>query len=197
MTARSILSTSIIAALFASSSAFASSGKMYAGAGFGFTDYDIDTNAIDTAILAGSATTSTTTGDDSDTGVKVFAGYMFTPNYGVEVSYNHLGKAKVTTNGTSSTDFKGSTLGVDLIGVQPLTNSISGFGKIGLHYADFDGTHSVGTANVSYDSGIALHYGLGADFAISRDFSIRAEWEYFDIDDLETSLFSASGVLGF
>ncbi len=61
----------------ASSSAFA---QGYVGGSIGQSDADLD--------RAG-----TISCDNKDTGFKVFGGYMFHPNFGIELAYADLGKA--------------------------------------------------------------------------------------------------------
>ena len=76
-----------------------------------------------------------------------------------------------------------------IVGIAPLNNKFSLFGKAGLFIWDsdikFTNVPLLGTGSVS-DSGTDLTYGFGAKFDLQKTVSLRAEFEHFedDIGDL-------------
>lgn len=91
------------------------------------------------------------------TGVKVFAGYRFHPNFAAEVAYNHL-----------ASDIKGAS--ADVLGILPVGYNVDLFGKVGVADLKADG----------YGSKTGANYGVGAAYHFSPNWSARAEAERFD-----------------
>ncbi|MEX0958557.1 MAG: outer membrane beta-barrel protein [Burkholderiales bacterium] len=129
--------------------------------------------------------------DDKDTGFKLFGGYLFNPNLGVEVGYVDLGE--VTASGTFlGTPFTATIettgLTAHAVGILPLNEQFSLLGKLGLIRWDMDANVSVGgvSGNVSED-GIDFALALGAQYNISRSIGVRAEWDFYkDLGNSET-----------
>ncbi len=127
--------------------------------------------------------TGTLTCDKEDVGVKVFGGYMFTPNLGVELSYADLGKA------AASADFFGSVVNIDIKGsafaaygvaAWPFNDSVRVFGKAGL--ASFKTKVEGGTGGVlASDSKTTTDFawGLGGEYQFAKQFSVRLEWDRY------------------
>lgn len=123
-----------------------------------------------------------TTCDKSDTAFKLFGGYMFTPNFGVEGAYYNQGKARIAGTdpeaGSLSIDYKGDGLGLYLIGVAPI-DKFSVFAKVGLVSAKIKGeaTSSVlGTASES-ERHTNVGWGVGAGYEFSKNLGARLEYE--------------------
>ena len=117
--------------------------------------------------------------DDKDTGVKLFGGYQFNPNGAIEIGYVDLGKVKGT-----GTEFKTSGFDVDFVGTLPLNDQFAVLARAGLFFwkVDLSGTSS-GSAN-----GSDLAYGLGVKYEVSRNVSVRFEWQQFkDLGDKNTT----------
>lgn len=169
----------------------------YAGLGFGQSSVDIE---VDTSLssLAG----VTTTVEDSDTSFKLFAGYNFNDNFGVEVAYQNLGEMSVRYE--DSVDFildtwEASALSVAGIGYLPINESASVFGKFGLARWDLDAaeTSSIpGVAGGVSESGIDPLFGLGFQYTVGN-VALRAEYErYMSLGDAQTTGESDVDVIG-
>lgn len=122
-------------------------------------------------------------GDSSDTSYKAFGGYQFSPNWGAEVGYNHLGKdfAMTVPGGVATgklTNWYGAA-----VGTLPLGSGFSLLGKLGLarNEADFSGAGK--------DTRTGLMMGVGAEYAITPALSARLEYEDY-------GKFSDSGFAG-
>lgn len=133
--------------------------------------------------------------DEDDTGYKLFAGFNFglVPflDLAVEGGYVNLGEPDGTVDGEQ---VKVEVDGFDAFGLVGVSFGPVGlFGKAGLIAAD---TSTKGVAGAD-DSSTDPAYGVGLRLALGS-FAVRAEYEYFDIDDLDgADLLSASLVYTF
>jgi OOP family OmpA-OmpF porin len=124
--------------------------------------------------------------DTSDTGLKVYGGYQFTPNWAVEVQYASLGKYSYT-EGTASGHIKTDGFSVAAVGSYPVTADIKVFGKLGMAAQKFKlsakdtTTGDSGWAKASETTPLI---GAGVDYALSKQLSLRAEYEYFGVPTL-------------
>lgn len=129
--------------------------------------------------------------DDKDTGFKVFGGYMFNPNFGVEFGYVNLGEVAASgtflgTPFTAAIETTGFT--AHAVGALPLNEQFSLLGKLGLIRWDADAGVSAGgvSGSVSED-GTDFALALGAQYNISRSVGVRAEWDFYkDLGNNET-----------
>lgn len=113
--------------------------------------------------------------DSSSNGGKLYGGYGFTPNFGVEAGYADLGKAQ-----SAAGDVRGHGIFVDAVGTVPLSEGLSALGRVGL----FNGKakSSFGTS----DSGTNYKVGLGLQYDFNKQTGIRGEWERYRFDALGT-----------
>lgn len=155
-------------------------GQFYLGGSFGKSDFD-DGNAIPDLITSGTV-------DGKDSGFKIFGGYQFNQNFGVELAYVDLGKAKysgtfgalpVTGGSVDTTGFNFSA-----VGTLPLNPSFELFGKVGLFAWEAQARDTTGGVPFSgKDDGADLSFGIGASYNINKNLSVRAEWEQFKAVD--------------
>lgn len=159
---------------------FASAQQFYLGASVGSSDAD-DANAIPALITSGTV-------DGSDSGTKIFGGYQFTQNFAVELAYVDLGKLGYSgmfgplavTNGSVKT----SGFAVSAVGMLPLNQSFSLFGKAGIYSWEAKARDITGGAPfAATEDGSDLFVGLGAAYDVTRNFSVRAEWELYEAVD--------------
>ncbi|WP_455221317.1 outer membrane beta-barrel protein [Kaarinaea lacus] len=155
-----LVSTAFIASSFVTAAAHADNG-FYLGGSVG--------NA--------SLSTTPSSGIDvnsDDTGYKVFGGFKFTI-VSVEASYVDFGKVENLNQSVSLT-------GYDLFGLLNLgIGPIDLFGKLGVFSWDADLTSGT---SINKD-GTDPVYGVGAGITLGS-FSVRAEYEYFDVSDLDS-----------
>jgi OOP family OmpA-OmpF porin len=155
-------------------------GQFYLGGSFGKSDFD-DGNAIPDLITSGTV-------DGKDSGFKIFGGYQFNPNFGVEFAYVDLGKASYSGMffGDPVTGGSVGTTGVNVsaVGTIPLHPSFELFGKIGIFGWEAKARDTTGGLPFSgEDSGGDVSFGLGASFNFTRNVSLRVEWERFKAVD--------------
>lgn len=138
-------------------------------------------NALSSAGLAPTGSSL----DDTDTGWKLYLGYQFNPNFAVEGGYVDLGKfsfSSTTAAGSLSGDLKTKNgVFVDAVGIIPLQNNFSIFGKLGLYSikSELNGSGSGGSVSASHTTG-DITYGLGAGYDFTRNLAARVEWERFN-----------------
>lgn len=129
---------------------------------------------------------------EEDSGYKVFLGFNFgiipLIDLAVEGSYVDFGNPSGTVDG-KKIDYE--LVGWDAFGLAALTfGPFAVFGKAGL--VSWDSDFNVDNFTGS-DSGSDPAYGIGAKFQISS-ISIRAEYEYFDMSELNDVYMASVGV---
>lgn len=158
----------LLAAAALAHPAFAQNTTAYAGASAGRSKADIDC-------------TGTLTCDTSGTAWKIFAGYMFHPNFGVEGAWFDQGKAKFTAPVTGGPDaygeFKGRGFGLYAL-AQANQGPWSGFVKAGVVSARATGSASVsGISGSVSETHTNFGWGAGGGYDFTRNFGARLEFE--------------------
>lgn len=105
--------------------------------------------------------------DDKDTALGAFVGYRFHPNFAVEGGYHDLGKAAAP-----GADYKANAWELDGLASWPLGNRFSVYGKLGAFRGQ---AKSQGFT----DNNTKATYGLGAQFGMTRNLGLRAEWQRY------------------
>lgn len=119
--------------------------------------------------------------DETDTGWKLHGGIRVNKNFNVEFSYINWGE--VSGTGTLvgvpvSVTGDAKSFGVAAMGVLPLGERFSLFGKAGILMTDVSVTIAGGGISVTEsDDASELHIGVGALFNLTERWQIRAEWE--------------------
>ncbi len=157
----------------------------YAGASIGQANVDM---CDDVAALGGTAC------DDKDTGFKIFGGYDFNETFAIEVGYADLGEVSANAGATKITaELNGFY--VDAKATIPVNESFGIFGKLGLVRWEAE-VNAAGFGSLD-DDGTDLTFGIGAEYAFTKQFSLRGEWERFDFDDTDVDLLSIGLVVKF
>ena len=162
-------------------------GDVYLVGSVGLSKVNIDTAAFDTALTNAGAVGVRSTTDDSDTGYKLQVGYKFNPNFAIEGGYIDFGKVSYSatfTGGSANASAKASGWNVDAVGILPINDAFSLFGKVGLIDAKVDvsvsatgpGGSASGSANTTKWRGT---YGLGGTYDFTKNVGMRVEYERF------------------
>ena len=179
-------------AMIASPFAVADDSAWYGGLNLGRSRATIDDPRITSGLLAGGLTTTSIADDNRDTGYKLWGGYQFNRNFALEGGYFNLGKfgfvATTVPAGTLTGNIKLQGLNLDAVGILPITEKFSAFGRLGLNYAEakdtFAGTGAVRVANPNpskRDTNYKL--GLGLQYDFTQSLGLRAEAERYRIND--------------
>ena len=120
--------------------------------------------------------------DSTATGFKVYGGYVWPARFGIEVGYYDLGTFDVFSFGAKTDEFNTTALGFSGTYSLPINPSVDVQFKLGFAYTDVDyrcfsfcGWPNVNTSHTD----IAALMGVGLDWRIASNFSVRADWEYF------------------
>jgi OOP family OmpA-OmpF porin len=123
------------------------------------------------------------------TGFKLYGGYDFTPNWGVEVGYNDLGRNYSLKGSSGATPWSSGgghahSWYAAGIGTLPLSRGFSIFAKLGLTANRIsDGwtmTAAGSKMNVGFQSVIEPIYGAGASYAFNKNWAARLEYEDYN-----------------
>jgi OOP family OmpA-OmpF porin len=143
------------------------SGNAYFGASAGRSKSDIDC-------------TGTLTCDTSATGWKVFGGYLFHPNFGVEGSWYQSGKSSFSAavEGLTATgEFKSRGFGLYAL-AQAAQGPWNGFVKLGAVSARATGAARVADISGSIsETHTQVGWGAGVGYDFTRNFGARLEVE--------------------
>jgi OOP family OmpA-OmpF porin len=172
--------------------AAAEDAPWYLGAGIGQSREQNHHERITQQLLGSGFTTTSIDDDSKDTAWKLFGGRKFNKNFAIEASYFKLGEFGFTAHtappGTLTGKIKLQGVGVDGVGILPLTEKFSAFGKLGLQYAQskdtFSGTGAVTATNPNPSkSSAGYKLGLGAQYDFTPSLGLRGEWENYRIND--------------
>jgi outer membrane protein with beta-barrel domain len=121
----------------------------------------------------------------SDTGSKVYAGFTFFKFFGLEASYLDLGSPKDEIS--SGTDAKLDTTGWDAyaVGILPIGKHFELFAKAGIIVWDATASYEGAINGESKEDGNDPAYGAGLAIVFVKHFAVRAEYQRFDISDLD------------
>jgi len=185
-----IKTTLVMGMLLASGIACAQQSGFYMGGSIGQAWANIDDDAASFVADIGGTNVSGNT-DDTDITYKIFGGFKVNQNFAVEGGYAYLGKYTTSADGTfaggavsAKGNVKSYAIFLDAVGILPANEQFSVFGKAGFAYTNTDAHVSASTTALSAsDSASANKWvpklGLGAQFQVSRNIALRAEYEYY------------------
>ncbi|WP_092401000.1 MULTISPECIES: outer membrane beta-barrel protein [Candidatus Ichthyocystis] len=179
-----------------SSSASSDSNSFYVGGSYVRAMYNIDEPQQNKFAMANLPAGNTAEGSFSseDNGYEIHAGYMFVPNFGVEIGYSDFGKftqnLKITTTASSTTNKASYELATtaftaSLVGAYQLEGGLSVFGRLSGMYTTTKPTfESTGVITDSVYTKSEYNKfvpgaGIGAAFNVNDQFRIRAEFDYW------------------
>lgn len=110
--------------------------------------------------------------DRSDSGGKIYGGYQFNPNFGLEI-----GHAKLGSFGSAAGDVKGSGTFVDAVGTVPLGGNFSLLGRLGAFNGKLENSFAGST-----DKSTNVKVGAGVQYDFSNNLGLRGEWERYRFD---------------
>lgn len=152
--------------------------QLYSGASVGRVDHK--QNRADWTPAAGSSTF-----EDTDTAFKLFAGYKFTENFGVEGGYDYLGQYTATPVSGASVGkavVKSDSWNAFGVATLPLPKDFALFAKLGVssNYSKMNFSSNGGAFNAN-DAGTSrktsFAWGLGASYSVLKGLSLRLEYE--------------------
>ncbi len=122
--------------------------------------------------------------DDSSMGFKLFSQYRFNALFGVEAAWLSTGDFEADiTPGEAGGDLEASSRGfsLNLVGYLPWSpGDVDLFGKAGFYTFDQDVT--LDGINQPQEKADGFTAGLGAQIAVTDDFALRIEGDWFSLD---------------
>jgi len=164
------------------------SGGWYSGLSLGRSQIGIR----DSILPVTGATLSNLSGDDSSTGYKLYGGYQFTRNLALEGGYADFARFDARREivapafGSMSSNIRAGGFYLGAVGIVPLPNRFSLFGKLGTGYTTGTGAFSASGAGLPLLTPTDLgprrsewssKYGLGASYEMSNKLGLRFEYE--------------------
>lgn len=176
-----------VAASLAAQGAIAQEQKMYVFGQIGSAAIDFDKSGNDAVLRSAGAANLTSTVNDTAGAVLIGAGYKFTPHASVELGFMKVSDYTYKANfaqGTATDVFSATGVGVNLVGYAPLGETVTAYGKLGVWSFNIDETATVsaggfGQASQSASSTTPM-LGLGVDFKVAHNLSLRVEYDYFN-----------------
>lgn len=170
--------------LFAETTTTQDNSGWYIGGNIGMSTANVDEDKITQNI-----TPTSYSDDESDFGYKLFGGYLFNENFALEGGYFDLGKfgySLTTGTGTAAGDIDIMGLNLDAVGILPITEDFSAFGRVGVIYAQaedsFSGTLSPADTSPE-ESDFNYKFGVGLQYEITDAVAVRLEAERYRIND--------------
>lgn len=165
----------------------------FGGLNIGQSMAKIDNVKITDQLFASGLSTTSIVDDDRNTAYKLFAGYKFNQYFALEGGGFDLGKFGYTANTLPTGTLNGSIrlrgMNIDAVGILPLSENFSAFGRAGGSYAEardtFTSTGAVGVPTIQNPSQNAYNFkaGLGVQYDFSESIGLRGEWERYRIND--------------
>ena len=161
----------------------------YVGAGLGESDAEFKYHEILDSMRNSGLIPTYLNGDDQDFAGKVFGGYNFNRFFGLEASYYNFGNFGFNSpqwpNGSFSGRSRGDGIALDLVGTLPVSERLSAFAKVGVHETKLYESFSPGPGASGFNRGTHKDtdgkYGVGVQYNLNDNFSLRAEAERFHI----------------
>ncbi|TWX73808.1 outer membrane beta-barrel protein [Colwellia sp. C1TZA3] len=199
-----ILTSSLIFSnvTYANESSGTSSDGFYVGASLGQSSFDIDTEDLDLS--------SNGDYDDTDVSLKMLAGYSFNQYFSLEVSYVDFGQVAVTDNYSQSSvnvavgmtsELTGFT--ASIIAGYPLSEEFTIYAKAGANAWEADTSVRTSASGIDFEinesetnDGTDVFVGLGLSYNF-QSFSVRGEYELYDIDGSDVGVLSVGAIYNF
>ncbi|MFB2871308.1 porin OmpA [Aeromonas jandaei] len=165
---KSLITLLVTGLLAANAQAAGQDNTWYGGAKLGWSNfYGIDES---NALTLGNET-------NDALGAGVFGGYQVNKNLGIELGYDYLGKYKydaVKSGAAFSDEVTAQLAQLTLKLGFPVTDSLDLYGRVGGGYGWADAKSDV----FKDDSRFVVVGALGAEYAFSRDWAARLEYQY-------------------
>jgi OOP family OmpA-OmpF porin len=130
--------------------------------------------------------------EDNGTGTKLYGGYTFNKYFAAEAAIYNFAEASVGAVETSTGDLVSGSVsmkgvGAYAVGMYPVSKKVNLMAKLGVLSWDADlQVNDITDAN----DGTDVAYALAASYGFTKELLVTAEWESFDSDNPELSMFS-------
>ena len=163
-------------------------------AGEWFLGGALGTSGIDEVVdLSGTLSTL----DDNDTSFRFFGGYQFNGYFGLEGGYIDFGEIGLNiSSGIGPIVASASADGFTLAGIGslPIGERFSLHARFGAVIWDANSTVRLGSNSVTAegDDGTDAFFGVGFGVRLGKQWDLMADYEQYDLDDVEPDVLSVS-----
>jgi len=119
--------------------------------------------------------------EDTDTALRLLGGYQFSKHFALELGYSQFGEASISSGGLFA-KVESTAWEVVAVGMLPVADRFSIYGKIGMYRADSDFSTNIvlpGIPQALSESNNDLTFGFGLQFDISGSLGVRAEYQRY------------------
>ena len=171
----------LIAFLVALPAAAQTLGGFYAGASVGQSEAKSWCSGVDVGVSC----------DDTSTAWKIFGGYQINRYLAAEAGYARLGKFTASL-GPASDEAKVTAWEAAALGIAPLADRLSAYGRLGLYRATVKETTNF-AGNFEHDNN-DLTFGAGLAYQFTAHFGLRGEWQrYHNVGGGDVALGAGEG----
>ena len=154
---------------------------VYVGMGIGSAFYKADLTSLGGGNI-----------DDNGTGTKLYTGYEFNKYFAAEVTAYNFAEASIGAFEVSPGNFVSASVsmkgfGAYAVGMYPVSKKVNLMAKLGVLSWDAD---LQADGNTGTNDGTDAAYALEASYAFTKELLATVEWEAFDSDNPELSMFS-------
>lgn len=129
--------------------------------------------------------------DSTDTAYGVLLGYQYNRNFAIEGEYTDLGRFTTAAGVTGKSD----VWGLSALGVMPLQNRFSVYGKLGIARSNTTTSAATGERRTT------ATYGLGGQYDATPIIGLRLSWERYGVrmigQDANDNLYSLAAAFRF
>ena len=129
----------------------------------------------DTGLYVGASIGQADLDIDKDTACKASIGYQINRTFAAEVGYTNLGEVSELGVTAEATAWEGIVLGKF-----PVANQFSVYGLAGIAMVEAEASGFGVTAS---DDSTELTFGVGAQYDVSRNLGVRAQWQRYGADE--------------
>lgn len=149
---------------------------------------NLDTSALDKELSNNGAAALNSSDSGTNGQWRLQGGYKLTPNIALEAGYIDLGKStyKATfSGGSAKADWSSGGIDVAALGILPLNDKFSMFGKVGAiatkTSTDWKSSGITGIPDGTKDKSQTLpFFGIGASYSLNDRNDVRVEYEQFN-----------------
>lgn len=121
--------------------------------------------------------------DDKNTAWKIFGGYQFNRNFGVEGGYTNIGEATATGTFDAKAGYgKAEAKGFELlaVGTLPINEQFAVYGKAGFFRWDVDMSATLGPSSGAIGDKVTyLTLGVGLKYNLTKNLAARLEFQHY------------------
>ena len=163
----------------------------YWGLSAGQSHSQLDANRSVESLMGVGIAAPVASSNMQDNGYKLFGGYQFNRNFGVELGYFNLGKFSydtTTATGPLSGKYDVEGINLDMVGTFPMSERWSALARLGAQYANTRSTFGgsglgLMTTTSPRKEESNLKVGVGLQYELSNSLFLRGEAERYRIND--------------